>query len=157
KRAEAPGLLRVQGTETAPAPRQSANAEKAPVALPVTQPAAVGLHLGPPHPVMCPHSPHAAPTELKQVTLPPYVIGPPDILRIESLAGLNEFPVTGPHLVRPDGSIGLGVYGSTVVAGMTLDQARAAVAALIHARLDPAKKKFEDVLKDTFVDVIAYN
>src|SRR5262249_43064777 len=31
------------------------------------------------------------------------------------------------------------------------------VSQLIYARLDPKEKKYEDVLKDTFVDVIAYN
>ena len=32
--------------------------------------------------------------------------------------------ITGEHLVRMDGTIGLGVYGSVYVAGLTLDQAR---------------------------------
>jgi protein involved in polysaccharide export with SLBB domain len=33
----------------------------------------------------------------------------------------------GDHLVRMDGTIGLGLYGSVTVAGMTLDQARKAI------------------------------
>jgi polysaccharide export outer membrane protein len=32
--------------------------------------------------------------------------------------------IRGDHLVRPDGTIGLGVYGSVRVAGLTIDQAR---------------------------------
>jgi polysaccharide biosynthesis/export protein len=35
--------------------------------------------------------------------------------------------VTGPHLVRPDGTIGLGVYGAVKVAGLSIAEARAAV------------------------------
>ncbi|CAN5368665.1 hypothetical protein BH11PLA2_BH11PLA2_23760 [soil metagenome] len=35
--------------------------------------------------------------------------------------------ITGQHLVRPDGTVGLGVYGSVYVAGMTLNQAKAAL------------------------------
>jgi polysaccharide export outer membrane protein len=32
--------------------------------------------------------------------------------------------ISGPHLIRPDGSIGLGSYGSVPVAGMTLSQVK---------------------------------
>jgi polysaccharide biosynthesis/export protein len=35
--------------------------------------------------------------------------------------------ITGQHLVRPDGTVGLGVYGSVYVAGMTIAQARATI------------------------------
>lgn len=35
--------------------------------------------------------------------------------------------ITGQHLVRPDGTVGLGVYGSVYVAGMTLAQAKVAI------------------------------
>jgi polysaccharide export outer membrane protein len=37
--------------------------------------------------------------------------------------------IRGEHLVRPDGSIGLGVYGQVYVAGLTLDAAKSAVEA----------------------------
>lgn len=36
-------------------------------------------------------------------------------------------PVRGPHLVRPDGHVSLGGYGSVRVAGLTLNQAKAAI------------------------------
>jgi polysaccharide export outer membrane protein len=36
-------------------------------------------------------------------------------------------PVSGEHLVRPDGRVSLGIYGELVVAGMTLPEAGAAV------------------------------
>jgi polysaccharide biosynthesis/export protein len=41
--------------------------------------------------------------------------------------GLQQ--IRGPHLVRPDGTIGLGLYGSVFVDGMTIDEARAAIEA----------------------------
>jgi polysaccharide export outer membrane protein len=37
--------------------------------------------------------------------------------------------VRGPHLVRPDGTVGLGVYGSVIVDSMTIPQAKAAIEA----------------------------
>jgi polysaccharide biosynthesis/export protein len=37
--------------------------------------------------------------------------------------------VSGQHIVRPDGTVGLGSYGSVYVAGMTIAQAKAAVEA----------------------------
>ena len=36
----------------------------------------------------------------------------------------NKQFIAGPHLVRPDGTVGLGVYGSVYVTGLTLQQAR---------------------------------
>src|SRR5207249_5086606 len=35
--------------------------------------------------------------------------------------------VRGEHLVRPDGTVGLGTYGSVYVTGMTIAEAKAAV------------------------------
>lgn len=56
--------------------------------------------------------------------------------------------VSGPHLVRPDGSISLGTYGSVKVAGLTLAEVRRAVEAkLAETLLDP----------EVFVDVQNYN
>jgi polysaccharide export outer membrane protein len=56
--------------------------------------------------------------------------------------------IQGEHLVRPDGTVGLGLYGSVYVAGMTLEQAKAAIEAhLSHTLLDP----------EVSVDVFAYN
>ena len=36
-------------------------------------------------------------------------------------------PVSGQHIVRPDGTIGLGVYGAVTVTGLTIDQAHDAM------------------------------
>lgn len=45
-------------------------------------------------------------------------------------------PITGEHLVSPDGTVNLGTYGSVYVAGMTLDEARAAIEAKLAEKLD---------------------
>jgi protein involved in polysaccharide export with SLBB domain len=57
-------------------------------------------------------------------------------------------PVAGEHLVRPDGTVSLGVYGSVFVAGLTLDETRSAVEEHLAKHLhDP----------EVNVDVLAYN
>jgi protein involved in polysaccharide export with SLBB domain len=65
----------------------------------------------------------------------PYVIEPPDILRIDvgktqSKTG-DQKPlleqINGEHLVRPDGTVGLGTYGSVFVTDLTLEQANVAI------------------------------
>lgn len=56
--------------------------------------------------------------------------------------------IRGEHLVRPDGTVGLGTYGSVYVAGLTIDQARAAIEQqLSQYLLNP----------QVSVDVAAYN
>jgi polysaccharide biosynthesis/export protein len=46
--------------------------------------------------------------------------------------------VAGEHLVRPDGAVGLGVYGSVYVTGMTLEHAKMAIEAhLAQYLVDP--------------------
>ncbi len=56
--------------------------------------------------------------------------------------------IRGPHLVRPDGTVGLGIYGSVYVAGYTLAEAKAAMEAHLTQYL--AKPELS-------VDVLAYN
>ena len=56
--------------------------------------------------------------------------------------------ITGPHLVRPDGTVALGTYGSVKVAGLTLPEVRRAVEAQLNSYLlDPV----------VAVDVLSYN
>jgi polysaccharide biosynthesis/export protein len=43
--------------------------------------------------------------------------------------------VTGPHLVRPDGTVSLGTYGSVRVVGLTLAETRAAIEAQLSKHL----------------------
>jgi polysaccharide export outer membrane protein len=91
------------------------------------------------------------PQELAKISLPPYVIEPPDILLIESTQGLRDQPIRGQHLVRPDGTISLGIYGSVYVAGLTLDQAQEVIAQLVANRV----RDFD--ARNLSVDVLAYN
>jgi polysaccharide export outer membrane protein len=74
------------------------------------------------------------PREFAKRALSPYIIEPPDILLVQGTAAITlpTQPLAGQHLVRPDGSIGLGIYGNVFVAGMTLDQAATAIAAVLQ-------------------------
>ena len=56
--------------------------------------------------------------------------------------------ITGQHLVAMDGRVNLGTYGSVYVAGMTLEQAQAAIE-------EKLTEKLED--PEIFIDVLAYN
>ncbi|MBM3982127.1 MAG: hypothetical protein FJ304_18060 [Planctomycetes bacterium] len=80
--------------------------------------------------------PGAVPRELSHVTLPPYVIEAPDLLKVEAAVknattgALDRLPVqalSGTFLVRPDGTIGLGWWGTADVAGLTTEQAAGAI------------------------------
>jgi polysaccharide export outer membrane protein len=56
--------------------------------------------------------------------------------------------IRGEHLVRPDGSVGLGSYGDVMVAGKTLPEAKAAIEEHLERFL---------VKPEVSVDVFAYN
>ena len=56
--------------------------------------------------------------------------------------------IRGEHLVRPDGTVGLGLYGQVYVAGLTLEQAKAAVEAQLSKYL---------YRPEVSLDVAAYN
>jgi polysaccharide export outer membrane protein len=103
-----------------------------------------------------PH-PEGPPREFAKRALPPYVVEPPDVLLIQapnSLVGEKQ-AIDGPHLVRPDGTVSLGVWGSVFVNGMTLEEIRTAVAAQLAVTL--TKKTVEEIKGQLVVDVIAYN
>jgi polysaccharide export outer membrane protein len=56
--------------------------------------------------------------------------------------------ISGEHLIRPDGTVALGVYGSVYVAGMTLEEVKVAVETRLSRYIhDP----------EVDVDVLAYN
>jgi polysaccharide export outer membrane protein len=59
---------------------------------------------------------------LKFKLKPPYEVT--SVALVES-RGFQQ--IRGQHLVRPDGTVGLGVYGSVYVDGLTIDDARAAI------------------------------
>jgi polysaccharide export outer membrane protein len=83
----------------------------------------------------------AVKTALEKTLQKPYVA--------VSLAGAHGMQqIQGEHLVRPDGTVGLGTYGSVFVGGFTLDQAREAIEAhLSQSLLQP----------EISIDVYAYN
>jgi polysaccharide export outer membrane protein len=85
--------------------------------------------------------------------VPAYVIEPPDVLLVEYACPYNDDPVrlAGQRLVRPDGTIGLGQLGAVAVGGLTVEQARRAVAPHLASRLDDFDPK------RLRVDVLAYN
>jgi polysaccharide export outer membrane protein len=136
----------VSNSEQAAGQEQPAGAETETAPQPTT----IATHPPVFHSVIGPDA-KPIPRELSQVSLPPYVIDPPDILLIETTQAFLAQPIKGAHLVRPDGTVGLGIYGSVHVAGMTLEQAMAAITLHMTARF----KKFDPA--ELNVDVIAYN
>lgn len=89
------------------------------------------------------------PRELDKVSLPDYIIEPPDILVVDTVRGtplppyhiepldvlqiqvsdtLPNAAIAGLYVVEPEGTVNLGLaYGSVPVAGLTLEAARAAI------------------------------
>jgi len=111
------------------------------------------------------------PTEFKKVSMPDYVVEPPDLILVEVLEALEGRPISGERLVRPDGKITLGFYGEVYVAGLTIPEVKEKI--VLHLRKylsdellglfeeDPKTGKPIPIdPKDTdrvFVDVTAYN
>ncbi|HEX5447000.1 MAG TPA: polysaccharide biosynthesis/export family protein [Pirellulales bacterium] len=60
----------------------------------------------------------------------------------------GQQPITGEHLVAPDGTVNLGSYGQAYVAGLTLEEAKTAIDAQLAKSLDNP---------DVSVSVFAYN
>jgi polysaccharide biosynthesis/export protein len=100
--------------------------------------------------------PMEAPREFAKQALSAYIIEPPDVLAIEGTGKVGDpnQPITGPHLVRPDGTIGLGSYGSVFVAGMTLEGAKEQIVQVVLQRQKLEPKEIREHLK---VDVAAFN
>lgn len=118
--------------------------------------------------------PSNVPTELNKIPLPPYVIEAPDILLVEvytlprekggPATVLGPQPIGQQHLVRPDGTINLGIWGSISVTGLTTDQAREAVRRHVfnQMRTIPFMKEKGTEVDDidklyVVVDVLSYN
>jgi polysaccharide biosynthesis/export protein len=111
------------------------------------------------------------PREFTKVSMPPYVVEPPDLIRIEVLEALPGRPITGERLVRPDGTVSLDFYGDLYVAGLTVTEIKEKV--VLHLRKfvnddvlglwkeDPATGKPAAVdpkeSDRVFVDIAAYN
>ena len=80
-----------------------------------------------------------------KVALPPYVVEAPDILRVE-VTGLpkamaKSLPAAGNFIIRPDGTVALGDFGSVSVAGMTTGEVTEAVTKLVGADLNKKAKR----------------
>ena len=72
------------------------------------------------------------PREFQKVTMPDYVVEPPDLLLVEVLEALPGRPISGERLVRPDGKISLGFYGDVYVAGLTVSEVKEKI--VLHLR-----------------------
>src|SRR5204863_2266894 len=72
------------------------------------------------------------PREFTKVSMPEYVVEPPDLLLVEVLEALPGRPISGERLVRPDGKITLGFYGEIYVAGLTTDEIKEKI--VLHLR-----------------------
>lgn len=110
------------------------DAPKASNTLPLPRPSKPVTYPEIPAPMIT-HPPHA-PREFQKHALSSYVIEPPDVLQIETSPTFGDPAqvLAGPHLVRPDGSIGLGSSGSVFVAGMTIEQAKFRIVEKIRDR-----------------------
>jgi polysaccharide export outer membrane protein len=119
------------------------------------------------------------PREFTKVSLPDYIVEPPDLVLVEVLEALPGRPISGERLVRPDGKISLGFYGEVYVAGLTIAEVKEKI--ILHLRkyisdetlglieideetLEPRKDREGKLIpKDprdsdrVFVDVTAYN
>jgi protein involved in polysaccharide export with SLBB domain len=110
----------------------------------------------------------------KAAAKPPYVIEPPDILLIEAfirgqapaeggppggVPAVRPLPLqdAGQFVVRPDGTVGLGVNGSVSVTGLTIDQAAAAVREYLVARPEFKELGVKPESLYVVVDVKAFN
>ncbi len=72
------------------------------------------------------------PRELNKISMPEYIVSPPDLLIVEVLEALPGRPISGERLVRPDGTITLGYYGDVYVNGLTLTEVKTKI--IIHLR-----------------------
>jgi polysaccharide biosynthesis/export protein len=119
------------------------------------------------------------PREFQKVSMPDYVVEPPDLLLVEVLEATPGRPISGERLVRPDGKISLGFYGEVYVAGLTLPEVKEKI--ILHLRkhisdvnlglvdvdetgepkIDPVTKQPKRIeprdSATVFVDVTAYN
>jgi protein involved in polysaccharide export with SLBB domain len=90
-------------------------------------------------------------TEANMVALPTYVIEPPDVLGIAVTSGAaptEAAVLSGQRLVAMDGRVNLDKFGSVYVAGLTMDEAAAAIKKYLIGQIEQPK---------VVVDVLAYN
>ncbi len=81
------------------------------------------------------------PRELEMVSMPPYVLEPPDEIEITVRPSAMEIPLST-VTVQADGYVDLGFAGDVYVAGLTLSQAEMKVAE--HLETIAAQKRLKD-------------
>lgn len=91
-------------------------------------------------------TPTAQPTYL--TTLPPYVIEPPDVVRLDITSDASHAAVTGEYLVTPDGTVNLGFLGQVSLAGKTIAEAQEAIQSAAAKKLTSPRVN---------VDIYGYN
>ena len=72
------------------------------------------------------------PKEFTKVSMPDYIVEPPDLIIVEVLEALPGRPISGERLVRPDGKISLSFYGEVYVAGLTIPEVKEKI--VLHLR-----------------------
>jgi polysaccharide export outer membrane protein len=158
-----------------PQPRLVPHAESV---IPTLPPHDVVVHAPPHGPMIAgPEAIPPVPREFQKQALPAYVVEPPDMLLIQASEAISDplQPIQGQHLVRPDGTISLGVNGVVRVAGLTIEQVKDAIAGTLMAHTpvktkpDPEDKTgkrriptgtrytLEEIKREIDVDVLAYN
>lgn len=107
---------------------------------------------------------------------PPYIIESPDMLLINvtrkltgelekfndsaSMAAMARLPmqeIAGQFLVRPDGTVGLGIWGSVRVHGLTMEQAAEAIRKHLAANKMLKDRQIAAADLNVILDVFAYN
>jgi polysaccharide export outer membrane protein len=73
------------------------------------------------------------PRELQMVSMPPYVVEPPDELEVSVRPTVPDLSPTS-IVVQSDGNLDLGFLGDVYVAGLTLDQVELKIAQQLMAR-----------------------
>jgi len=73
------------------------------------------------------------PRELQMVSMPPYVVEPPDELEVSVRPATPDLSVTT-LTVQADGNLDLGFLGDVYVAGLNLDQIEMKIAQLLNGR-----------------------
>ena len=113
------GAASAGGAQDSPQPPQ----------VPTDRPPVRAISLQPQAPVGIPSDP--PPHEGAMIDLP-IILEPPDIIVVEVLEALPGRPITGERLIRHDGTISLGFYGSVHVRGLTIEQAKVKI--ILHLR-----------------------
>jgi polysaccharide biosynthesis/export protein len=87
--------------------------------------------------VVDPHQPR----ELQMVSLPTYVVEPPDELEVSIRPAVSDLSSLSTLTVRSDGNIDLGFLGDVYVSGLTLEQVEQKIAQHLNAASGPGRPR----------------